>query len=246
MKSLHLHAIQTAIFHRGEDLVQFIVGSVPGNLVQEKMILAVTSKIVSLAEGRLVSKFEIDKATLVKRESEVFLGEVGYGTFLTIKEGLFIPSAGIDESNSEGGEYILYPPDPVMSAKRLWEQLREIWGVRELGILLTDSHTSPLRRGVTGICLSYWGLRAVRNMEGSEDLFGRKLQMTRMNLADGLAAAAVLMMGEGSESRPLVVIANADVEYDDVTRPDELKMPLQDDLYYPLFRELSREGNSET
>ncbi len=236
MSTLNIRPIQTRIFHARENLADFICESVPHEWVQEKMILAVTSKIVSLAEGRLVPQKDIDKAALVQREADVFLGEVAYGCYLTIKEGLLIPSAGIDESNSETGDFILYPQDPFQSAQDLWQELRKRWSLRELGILLTDSHTSPLRRGVTGICLSYCGFKGVRNMIGSQDIFGRPLQMTQMNLADAWSTAAVVMMGEGRERCPLAVLSGAQGEFCEKTDPLELKMPLREDLYYPLLQ----------
>lgn len=235
MRTLKVTPLETRIFSLHESLADFVEAHVPRGLVRERMILAVTSKIVSLAEGRLAKRSEIDKPALVKREADVFLGEVAYGCFLTVKEGLFIPSAGIDESNSATGDFILYPHDPYASAEKLWRELRERWGLRELGVLLTDSHTSPLRKGVTGICLSHWGFRGVRNMIGSRDLFGRELQMTQMNLADGLSAAAVMMMGEGNECQPLALLEGADCEFTESVSPGELRMPPRQDLYFPFF-----------
>jgi F420-0:gamma-glutamyl ligase len=228
-------ALKTRIFHAGESLTKFIVESVPRESVSEKMVLAVTSKIVSLAERRLVPVSSIDKNSLVRREADIFLGEVGYGVFLTIKDGLFIPSAGIDESNSESGDFILYPSDPTLSAKKIWQELREEWGLNSLGVILTDSHTMPLRRGVTGIGLSYWGFRAVKNMVGTKDLFGRELRMTQMNLLDGLSAMAVMAMGEGAECQPLAVISGAEVEFADECHSSEVRIPAAEDLYAPLL-----------
>lgn len=235
MSGFQTLAIETTLFRTGDNLAAFVKENVPRALVQERMVLAVTSKIVSLAEKRLVSRASIDKASLVKREADVFLGEAGYGCMLTVKEGLFIPSAGIDESNSEGGDYILYPADPFASARALWEALRFEWGVKELGVMLTDSRTFPLRWGVTGVCLSYWGFRAVKSMIGTEDLFGRELQMTKINRADALSAAAVLAMGEGRERRPLALLTGMECEFSQETDPSELRIEPKDDLYWPLF-----------
>lgn len=228
--------IHTRVFKAGEDLTRFIVECVPPAQVAEGMILAVTSKIVSLAENRFERAGSMTKRELVKRESDVYLGEIGYGIFLTIKHGLMIASAGIDESNSANGDYILYPKDPYASAGILWSQLRKAWGLRNLGIILTDSKTTPLRRGTSGVCLSYCGFEAVVNMVGTPDLFGRPLKMTRMNMADGLAGAAVLLMGEGRESRPLAIIQNTGVNFCEKTDPSEIIIPLEDDLYYPILR----------
>ncbi len=239
MSSISVSAIETGIFPLGGDLAEFIVESVPREKVGERMILAVTSKIVSLAEGRIVSKRTIEKGALVRREADIYLGEAGYGCQLTIKEGLFIPSAGIDESNSAGGDYILYPDAPFESARHLWHSLRAAWNLRELGVLLTDSRTFPLRWGVTGVCLSYWGFHAVKNMVGTEDLFGRTLQMTKINRADAFAAAAVVTMGEGKECRPLAVLSGMECEFSENTDPKELRIPPADDLYMPLFRHLT-------
>ena len=236
MKTLQVQPLKTDVFQAGESLVNFILKNFPEDLIQEKMVLAVTSKIVSLAENRLVPRNSVDKAALIEKEADVFLGEVGYGCYLTVKEGLFIPSAGIDESNSANDDFILYPADPFLSAKKLWEDLRSRWNLKELGIVLTDSHTSPLRQGVTGICLSCWGFHPVRNMIGTKDIFGRELKMTKMNLADGLASAAVMTMGEGRECRPLALITGADVDFAEVIQPNDLRMPLEMDLYYPLLK----------
>lgn len=227
--------LRTRIFRRGDRLPAFIAEALPREHVREGLILAVTSKIVSLAENRLVAKDSIAKRDLVRREADVFLGALNHGYDLTIKHGLLIPSAGIDESNSETGDYILYPEDPFASAEKLWRELRALWSVQNLGVLITDSHTTPLRRGVSGVCLSYWGFGAVASLIGAPDLFGRQLTVTQLNLADGLAASAVMLMGEGNDARPLATIENAPVEFRETIDRRELEIPLEDDLFAPLL-----------
>jgi dihydrofolate synthase / folylpolyglutamate synthase len=228
--------VQTSLFRRRQNLLEFVCREIPSDLIQERMVVAVTSKIVSLAEDRVLDRSSVDKEELVRREADLFLGEIGYGCFLTIKEGLFIASAGIDESNAEDGTYILFPENPTKSAHELWTGLRKSWNLKELGIILTDSHTSPLRQGVTGVCLSYWGFHGVRDRIGTPDLFGRSLKMTKMNLADGLAGMAVMVMGEGNESQPLAVISGAPIEFCDEVDSNEIRIPLEQDLYYPLIQ----------
>lgn len=238
LENLKLSPVQTRILRKSESLSYFIIESVPKNLICEKMILAVTSKIFSLAENRLVPMDSISKQDLIDKEADHNLGEVGYGCYLTIKEGLFIASAGIDESNSEGGDYILYPEDPFASCKELYLELKEAWKLKELGILMTDSHTTPLRRGVTGISLAHWGFRGLQSAIGKPDLFGREMKMTTINFADGLAAAATMVMGEAREARPLAILNAEGIEFVSETDRNELKMPTQDDLYYPFFKAL--------
>ena len=232
-------AIATPIFSEGEDLARFIYTNVDERLVHEGMVIAVTSKIVSLAERQTVPRDEIDKIELIKREADVYLGPMGHGGHLTITRGLLLASAGIDESNSKDGDFILYPADPFMSAKLLWKTLREKWKIRNLGIVLTDSRTTPLRFGVTGFALAYWGIRGLRSCVGEKDLFGRELKMTSVNVVDGLAATATLLMGEAAESRPLVVIrvaeAVAAIEFSDQVAVDELRASPDEDLYRRLY-----------
>ncbi len=237
-KSFNIQPIQTRIFCENEDLADFVFEQVSPELINESMVLAITSKIVSLAEGRVVDKSMAEKADLIKQEADHNFGEVGYGCYLTVKHGLFIPSAGIDESNSQGDKFILYPLAPFLSLEKIGRDLKKRWGINNLGIVMTDSHTTPLRRGVTGISLAHWGFRGLKNMIGTPDLFGRELKMTTINIADGLAAAATLVMGEGNECRPLAILNGADIVFTAETDPEEVKMPLADDLYYPFFKQM--------
>ncbi len=161
---------------------------------------------------------------------------------LTIKHGLILPSAGIDESNSATDDYILYPLDPYASAKKLGEDLRARSGFNKVGVILTDSHTTSLRKGVTGVGLAHWGFRAIRSEVGREDLFGRKLKMTAVNVLDALSVAAVLTMGESSEARPIALLQYDQIEFTSSTSPDEIKIPLEEDLYGPLLLALKKKA----
>ncbi|MEZ4873095.1 MAG: coenzyme F420-0:L-glutamate ligase [Bdellovibrionales bacterium] len=235
---LQVKPIKTSIFRAGDDLVQFLKEHLQGESV-EGHIVAVTSKIVSLAENRLVPISEISKEELIKKESDVYLGPCGYDCHLTIKEGLLIPSAGIDESNSEVGNFILYPNSPFDSAKYLVQKLRKNLGVEQLGVILTDSKTSPLRTGVGGVALAYYGFRGVKSLIGTEDLFGRPLKNTKLNIADTLAAAATLCMGEGSESCPIAIIKYP-VEFIETQNNDEIRVAPSNDLYWSLLQDKKR------
>lgn len=237
-QAMMISPIRTSIFHQGENLAEFIINSITPSPLKERSILAITSKIVSLSENRTVPLDSIDKKSLICREADYNLGEIGHGVHLTIKNALLLPSAGIDESNSENGDYILYPQDPSSSAEKLRVSLKEHFGLKELGIIITDSRTGPLRLGIVGVSVAFAGFHPVRNMIGQSDIFGRPLKMTKINIADSLAAAAVLIMGEADERSPLALISNASVEFTD--RPDrsDLEVPLQEDMYLPLYQHL--------
>lgn len=226
--------ITTPIFSRDDDLGEFIYLNVDSDLVRDGLVLAVTSKIVSLAEGNTLPRDRYDKLELIKSEADVYLGPAAYGGHLTITKGVLLVSAGIDESNSPNGDFILYPTDPFGSAMRLWKTLREKWKIQNLGVILTDSRTTPLRFGVTGFALSHWGIKGLRSCIGDKDLFGRELKMTSVNVVDALAATATLLMGEGAESSPLVVIHSTDVEFNDRTSKEEIVARPHLDLFQGL------------
>lgn len=243
-QELRAYPVKTTIFKKGDDLLQFITASIPTNQVQEKTIIALTSKLMSIAENCIVPKvfaegsegYRAEKTALVKKEADQYLGETLYGVSLTLKHGILIPTAGIDESNSENAEYLLFPKDPYRSTKALWEKLRVHYGVKNLGLILTDSHTTPLRKGVTGIGLAHAGFKATRDLVGSPDLFGRIMKMTHVNVLDALATTAVYKMGETNDCAPLAILHSNDVEFTENFSQDEIRIPMDEDLYGVFFK----------
>ena len=233
---MEIKAIHTPLFSQDMDLANFIIENTASSL-KEKSVLAITSKIISVAEGRFISKEKINKKTLIQRECEHYLGEINHGCHLTIQHGLLIPSAGIDESNSQNSSYILYPKDPFSSAEKLRTVLKKKLSLKKLALIITDSRTLPLRKGVIGVALAYSGFKAIKSLIGEKDLFGRPLKMTRINKVDALAAAAVLLMGEGAEQCPLALIHKAPLSFTDKTYPFELKISMEEDLYSPLYQD---------
>ena len=243
---MKVQAIKTNLFHLGNSLFDFVLREAKEH-IKENSILAVTSKIVSLSEEAIVFKSEVEKEDLIQKESDYYLGEVAFGCHLTIKHRLFIASAGIDQSNADGDYYILYPNDPFLSAQKLGTQLREHFNLKNFGVLFTDSHTTPLRRGVTGIALSYWGFNGLINKVGENDLFGNELKVTTINTADALASASCLLMGEGNEQCPLAVIETPPVEFNTETDITEITMNPEDDMYFPIYKDkIIRKNNPGT
>jgi putative folate metabolism gamma-glutamate ligase len=207
----------------------------------ERSVVAVTSKIVAICEGRVVKIGDVDKAALVEQEADSFLPpeESRYGFTLTVRDGLLAAAAGIDESNGDG-HYVLWPRDPQCAANKIREHLQRRFALREVGVIITDSTTRPLRRGVTGVALAHSGFAAIEDYVGRPDIFGHPLSITKANIRDGLAAAAVLVMGEADEQTPLAVIEDLPfVKFQDRDPTDEelafLRISLEDDLYAPLL-----------
>jgi len=208
----------------------------------EKSILCITSKIVAITEGRIVSVENSNKDELVEKESEYFLPkeENKYGFHLTITQNLLIPAAGIDESNGNG-YYVLWPKDPQKSANKIREYLVNKFKIKNLGIIITDSKTTPLRNGTTGVGIAHSGFSALNNYVGEADLFNRKLKFTKSNIMDGIAAAAVLIMGEGHEQTPLALVSDISKVRFQSKNPseeelEELKIDIDTDVYSSILK----------
>ncbi|MBI2798551.1 coenzyme F420-0:L-glutamate ligase [Candidatus Saccharibacteria bacterium] len=223
-----------------DDLLAVIAESLKE--LPEQSVLAIASKVVAIDEGRCIPLSEIEHDDLVKRESDKYLPRScvpGAHIIHTLKNNLLIGSAGIDESNANN-YFILWPEDPKASAKQIFEYLKSEFGTKRFAVLITDSHSVAMRRGTVGISLASYGLKPLKDYRGKEDIFGRELKATMTNLADGLAAAATLVMGEGAEVCPLALIEDLDVEFISQpyrpTDPDgSFEIPPEQDMFKPFF-----------
>lgn len=222
----------------GADLRAILERHLPA--VIERSVLAITSKIISITEGRVARIGTVQKHELVEHEADYYLSESGkYHIMLTIKENILIPMAGIDESNG-GGYYVLWPRNAQKTANWVRAYLIKRLDLKEVGVIITDSKTTPLRWGTTGVALAHCGFEALRSYIGKPDLFGRKLTVTKSNLLDGLAAAAVAVMGEGDEQTPLAIIEDLPFVRFQPRNPTKrelanLRIPMGEDLYAPLL-----------
>lgn len=218
---------------------------------QENQILAITSKVVSLCEGSTVPLNEADKQQLIIEQSSRYLPPKGpYDFRFTITQNTLIPTAGIDESNS-GGCYVLWPKSAQKTCNEIREYLCERFSIKNAGVIITDSTCQPMRRGTAGICLAHSGFAALNNYIDQPDLFGRPMRVTAASVSSGLAASAVLCMGEGAECTPLAVISGADFVNFQPRNPSEeelqeLRISMEDDLFAPFLEAVAwEEGGRE-
>ena len=224
--------VRTRVFKEGEDIIAFAREYIPK--LKNGSVLAVASKIVALAEGAVVQATNARaKEVIIRAESEWQL-QAKYGK-LTLKDGLLMWNAGIDESNARGN-VILLPEDSFAVAKKIRSSLLQNYKIRKLGIIITDSRVMPLRAGVVGVALGYAGFKGLRDYRGEKDIFGRKLKYTQTDIADSLATAAVLVMGEGREQQPLCIIEDAPVVFAEKVNRSELVVAPKDDMYGPLLK----------
>lgn len=229
-------AIKTKVFKENESLFDFVTHYIPK--LKNGSIIAITSKIVALSEGRTaIVKNDKEKDALIKKESD-FAIKTKY-VWLTVKDGMVCANAGVDESNADG-KIVLLPKDSYKFVDQFRKRLMKHYGVKKLGILLTDSRLMPLRAGVIGVALGYAGFKGVRDYRNTPDIFGRKLKFTQTDVADSLATAVALVMGEGKECQPIAIIEDAPVEFTEKVNKKELIIPVAEDLYAPMFKRLGK------
>lgn len=238
---MEVRAIKTHKITPQDKSISEILDKYISNL-EENSVVVITSKIVAICEGRTIPIEEIDKEQLVISEAEKYLPKETntYQLLVTIKNSILAVNAGIDESNSNGN-FVLWPEDPQNSANEIRKHLRNKFKLKNLGVLITDSKTTPLRVGITGIGIAHSGFKALNDHVGEKDIFGRELKMTKVNVMDGLAAASAVLMGESSEQTPLAVITDVpfvDFQEDDPSEVElsQLEIDPETDVYGEILR----------
>lgn len=210
----------------GDDLGAFLCEALAAAALTPRRqdVLVVTQKVVSKAENRQVDlgtvqvsprAAELAATTrkdprvveLVLAESTEVLRAKADVLIVRHRLGFVMANAGIDRSNVTGANRVLLlPRDPEGSAARLRSAIAQRFGVEEIGVIVSDSFGRPWRKGVTHVALGAAGIPSLLDRRGECDRNGRKLEVTEVALADQLACAAGLLMGEGAEGLPAVLI----------------------------------------
>lgn len=205
--------------------------------LRNRTVVAVTSKIVSLCEGSVAPMEHRSVEDLIEEHADYYLPKDfnKYGFHFTITNDTLISSAGIDKSNGNGS-LVLWPKNPQESAHAIREHLVAKHRVPHIGVVITDSKSVPLRLGTVGTTIAHAGFSGLNDYRGTPDLFDYELRVTRANIAEGLAAAACVAMGEGRERTPLAIIEDVPfVAFED--KPTEaVSVSLEEDLYAPIFK----------
>ncbi len=235
----------------GDDLPAVLAQAVrqSGLSLQDGDVLAVTSKIVSKAEGRWADLNTIVPDAHARqvaqecgkdpREVALILSESS--SISRLRRGLLITehrlgfvsaNAGIDHSNTRPGEQwrLLLPENPDASARLLRERLSAEFGAR-IAVVICDSHGRPFRLGTIGVAIGSAGLPALWDLRGRPDLFGTALQVTEVGFADEIAAAAGLVLGQADEAIPAVILRGLSFPVDEHACAADLIRPREMDLY---------------
>ena len=216
------------LIRRDDNLADIVVNVLQENKIslQDGDIFVFAQKIISKAEGRAINlatvtpsqhAMELAKQTdkdarvvelILQESNEVLRTRVG-AIIVEHKLGFVCANAGIDHSNVAGlGDAVeewvlLLPAEPDRSAEKLRDEIKSKTGKR-VGILIIDSHGRAWRNGTVGVTIGIAGLPGLEDLRGQPDLFGYTLQVTQVGVADELAAAASLMMGQAAEGTPVV------------------------------------------
>jgi coenzyme F420-0:L-glutamate ligase / coenzyme F420-1:gamma-L-glutamate ligase len=233
----------------GDDLAAIIVAALrdAGFALAPGDVLVLAQKIVSKAEGRSVDLATVTPsagAVALAKETgkdarlvELILAESTEvlrhrpGVLIVVhKLGLVLANAGIDRSNVDGREHVLLlPRDPDRSCAELRRDVAAATGV-EVGVMIIDSIGRAWRNGTIGTAIGVAGLPGLLDLRGTPDLYGRPLETTEVGLADELAAAASLVMGQAGEGRPVVLARGLGYGRRDGTAR-ELVRPREKDLF---------------
>ncbi len=216
--------IKTPIIQTNQPLLPILLEALPRPL-RERDIVCITSKVVALEQGRCLKLADVRVSDAAKKlpqlpYSKDFTTYPGLAqlildeaeklfqakyVYVTLRNYIFMANAGIDLSNVPEGYAVLWPMQPWRWVRAFRDQLCAHFGVSELGVVLTDSHVVPFRKGVIGIAIAWAGIEGVESQKGKRDLYGNPLKWTEKAVADDLATAAILVSGETNEATPFVL-----------------------------------------
>ena len=245
-----MYSIKTDLIQFGDNLIDILLKTVPVD-IEDGDVLVIAETVVATVEGRIVKlsdvkpspkaieyskkySLEPELAELIIQESQEILGGIP-SLLLSIRDGMLLANAGIDHSNTPEGTVVLLPEDPMLSAQQIREEIQTKIS-KKIGVIIADSRTQPLRMGVVGVAVGVHSFEPIEDMRGKEDLFGRKLRVTRKAVADDLASAAEVLMSEANEGIPAVLIKNAPIrESEKKWKAVDLSISEDECLYMKIF-----------
>jgi coenzyme F420-0:L-glutamate ligase / coenzyme F420-1:gamma-L-glutamate ligase len=209
-------------------------------------ILVVTHKIVSKAEGRIVDLASIKPSTkaismakehdkdprimeLILKESTQILRAKNGIIISETKHGFVCANAGVDQSNVQGDTAVLLPVAPDESAGRLQDAIKKKIG-KEIAVIITDTFGRTFRNGQTNVAIGIAGINPIKSYIGTYDMYGRKLRVTEIAVADEIASAAELVMGK-AEGTPVAIVRGYSFEKASKTSVKSLVRAKERDLF---------------
>jgi coenzyme F420-0:L-glutamate ligase / coenzyme F420-1:gamma-L-glutamate ligase len=238
------------IVKEGDDLASLICQAAEkqGTPIQNGDIIVATHVIVSRAEGNVVnletvtpSEFakSIAKTTgkdprlveVILRESKSIVRMRERKLITETKQGLICANSGVDASNVSGDSNVaLLPEDADQSAQVIRQKIMQIAG-KDVAVIVSDTHGRPLRQGEINIALGTSGFEPIRDRRGEKDLFGYKIRVKRTAIADELASAAELVIGQTNEGIPAAIIRGYEYPKCETANAKKMIRPPNEDLF---------------
>jgi len=253
---MQLFRVSTKLIKSRDNLVKIILDALEKQrlAIEDGDLLAITSKVVATVERRLKKLSSVEPSEKAKKLAkqydleprfvEIVLQEskLIYGgaskALLTLKNNVLTPNAGVDHKNVPRGYVALWPKNPQKSAEKIRKEILERTG-KQVGVLIIDSRVTPLRMGTTGFALGIAGFEPVRDYRFDKDLYGTSLSITRHAVADDIASAAHLVMGESSEQTPVILVRSAPVKLFDKVNPKSTIIQAKECLFAKLLLQKS-------
>lgn len=246
---MNVIGIKTPLIKPGDDLVSVLLESIREYELKDGDVLVIASSVISTVNEYLIKLSDVKArenaiklahesglnekfVEIVIQESDNILG-IGKECILTLKDGTLRINAGVDSSNAPPGKILLLPKDSDKEAEKIRQYVKEKTG-KKIGVIISDSHVQPLRLGTIGIAIGVAGIESVIDCRKEEDLYNRPLNITFRAVADQLASAAQLFMGESNDRIPIVLIRDVKVN-----QMDKSKIPtisIEDDVYSSLYK----------
>ena len=209
--------------------------------IKDGDIIFITSKIISIHQGRCIPVGSIAKEELIKQESDTRITSdliPGRNFYITLTDNILIASAWIDESNANG-HYILRPENMKDISQEIHTYFCKKYNIKNLWIIITDSAIKIWKLWVVWIAIySYWIL-PLNDNRGEKDIFWKELKITQINVVDWLSAIAVYLMWEGNQCTPIIIWRNIpDINYTQEDIFNSIVLEPEKDLYKPLLKPL--------
>jgi len=251
MRSVKVIAVENLpLIKKGDDIARQIFDAARNQKtpIQEKDVIVITHVAISKSEGNVVNLDEIspsERAEEIARQTgkdpalvEVILREtkdivrLGNNSLITeTKSGIVCANAGVDKSNIEGERnVVLLPENPDASAQRIRHGIMRLAGC-DVAVIVSDTHGRPLRMGEINVAIGVAGLKPIRDRRGEKDLFGYVMKIKQTAVADELASAAELVIGQTNEGIPAAIIRGYDYLADENVSARLLTRPKEKDLF---------------
>jgi len=234
----------------GDNLAELICEAAErqGTPIQDGDIIVVTHVAVSKAEGRVINLDDVVPSTFAKtfaelygkdpalvetilKESKGIIRMVDGKIITETKHGFICANSGIDKSNVPGERCVaLLPEDPDSSAARIRHNIKKLTG-KDVAVIISDTHGRPLREGEINVAIGVSGLKPIRDRRGEKDLFGYTLRVKQTAVADELASAAELVIGQADEGIPAAIIRGYRYIKSEDAKAKELIRPKEKDLF---------------